>query len=809
MTLANNPVQIVLNASNYLVRPDSGGGGTDRDFFAGNDKHFAEHKAQILSQIGQIERVLEANSNLGVEYVHVSLQNEALAKTHRPIRKVFQEGAVAQVGATALGDIVFELTTENIAGVTQAIAQAETEVKFTENTDRVLVARPSRIRSEVGAIRSVRPHSTSDRRDFTVAKAVEWLQDPRTGGMYLVETFVRATELGRLRPRAQRALQQFIQEARRLEIPVEVTETSAEWKSVHFFLFRVLTEPRESTQDVARKHRGLLEWLDRQTIVRKVLLPPILHVGQTQPPTAGPAAVALAAPDPNDSYPIMGIVDTGVSKVPSLDNWRAGGADFITTDNQDRTHGTFIAGLAVGATSLNPSTWLREMPCKFFDLDLHPTDASQYGAFYKRGFLDMLEQLNAELAAATQVGVRVFNMSLSVESLVSDSSYSPHAIMIDEIADRHDIVFVVPAGNLTGHLTRGSWPVASTDVVRMLADYRYQGQDRLFQPAESVRSITVGALEPAASLADCRPARYSRRGPSSALGAKPDLAHVGGAGAPGQQLNSVCPKGLSSVGSGTSYAAPLVARTLAALDHVIEGEVLRETLYSLAVHHATVPDCIASKKALAQIARDFVGFGIPSNALDMLTSDDHQITLVFTGLMMSDRELVFPFSWPPSLVGARGSCRGRARLTLAYRPATDRHFGAEYVRSNLDVFLRQEHIDEETGEVKWRGRLKSDSDKTLEKSLIEHGQKWWPLKRIERTIPKGVGKSSQWRLVVEPLWRAGAVPSPEGIPFAVVLTIADHDKVAPVFNELRRSLQTSGAVLSDIRTAQRITSRLT
>src|SRR5436853_7451744 len=120
-------------------------------------------------------------------------------------------------------------------------------------------------------------------------------------------------------------------------------------------------------------------------------------------------------------------------------------------------------------------------------------------------------------------------------------------------------------------------------------------------PAESVRNVSVGALNPpglANSIANA-PARYSRRGPGLCAGVKPDLVHFGGSGSPqsplGHGLFSVKPDGSTCDGCGTSYAAPLVAKTAAVLDQSIEGEVSRETLIGLLLHHARMPKFLTSK----------------------------------------------------------------------------------------------------------------------------------------------------------------------------------------------------------------------
>jgi hypothetical protein len=73
---------------------------------------------------------------------------------------------------------------------------------------------------------------------------------------------------------------------------------------------------------------------------------------------------------------------------------------------------------------------------------------------------------------------------------------------------------------------------------------------------------------------------------------------------------------------------------------------------------------------------------------------------------------------------------------------------------------------------------------------------------------RGVGVSSNWRLVVDYLTRSGEEFPAEGVPFSAVLTIADAERERPIFNELRQSLQAVGVQTADIRTAARIVPRV-
>jgi hypothetical protein len=391
-------------------------------------------------------------------------------------------------------------------------------------------------------------------------------------------------------------------------------------------------------------------------------------------------------------------------------------------------------------------------------------------------------------------------------------THSLFAEQLDAIADENDVIFIISSGNLLSSEYRPLWPADAGDALRMLAGR--STMETIFQPSESSRSLAVGSLTPPGTPPHIAgtPACYTRRGPGMKVGVKPDLAHYGGC-IPTAQTNhtglfSIDPAGDTTSGLGTSYATPLVAKTVAALDVSIEGDVARETLIALAVHHAQIPAPISDEN-LRDIARQFVGFGIPSSSYEVLTTDDHAITLVFSDILHAKRELRFDFAWPQCLVeSSTGRCRGAARMTLVYRPPLEPSFGSELVRVNLDAHLRQDN-----GNGKYVGRAKQvflpnpSSEANTEAELIEHGLKWWPIKAYEARLPRGVGKASSWRLAIDSLVRSGDNYPASGIPFTLILTIRDLDGDARVFNDLRQYLRARRVNLNDIRIAGRVRPR--
>jgi len=226
---------------------------------------------------------------------------------------------------------------------------------------------------------------------------------------------------------------------------------------------------------------------------------------------------------------------------------------------------------------------------------------------------------------------------------------------------------------------------------------------------------------------------------------------------------------------------------------------------ALMYHFARMP-ALLNDKLLTDVSKDFAGFGMPGTVEEMMTTDDHAITLVFTDTLPRGQELSFDFSWPQALFDqAAGTRRGDVVLTIAYSPPLDSQHQAEFARVNLDAYLRQETIDEE-GEIRYKGRLKSDHSGALEKNLIVHGAKWWPVKHYRKSFKRLEGTAS-WRLVIDSLTRAGATYPADGVKFAVILTISDPKRKAPVFASMRQGLLSSGINLRDVRTTTQVRAR--
>jgi hypothetical protein len=107
----------------------------------------------------------------------------------------------------------------------------------------------------------------------------------------------------------------------------------------------------------------------------------------------------------------------------------------------------------------------------------------------------------------------------------------------------------------------------------------------------------------------------------------------------------------------------------------------------------------------------------------------------------------------------------------------------------------------------WRSRLSVQGVRNNCREAVPRGLKWWPLKAYEAEFRRGVGKSSNWRLSVNSILRAGETFPNEGIPFAVIMTISDPRKEEPIFGAMRSYLRSHNVKISDIRTAVQVRAR--
>lgn len=842
--MASNPVQVILNDKNFLRAPDPGQGGGEKDFFVDRDKAFEAHRNDLVASLTAIQTRVSAWSYGPAAILRVQVRTEALAKSYRPISAVFLFPDCECVGADAIGTLYFLVPLEKMPALIKRIERAETNVRIAihRETGKPYPV-PTRARSETGAIESVSIIESEAKRDFDLGMALETLDDPASVSGYQVELFA-PTMSSDIDPDfyGTRQLSDSLQRLLQRSDPgtkIQLTPRIGRTPVLEFQLTKsdqpprihnrsgIVSSPEQLDLIPAEidfdpiRHQRFINALADHPLVRSIHPPMKLTLSSPSSgkPTDSIANVSVPKPVSGNVYPVIGVIDSGISE--ALEDWVVDRFDFLDESDYDAKHGTSVAGLVALGQQLNgPHIAPEPDGCKLYDIPLYP-DVSQtpFKLAYQGGFNSFLEEVDQAVQQAKEDGVRIFNLSINVTSTVDRHRYSNYAARLDKIADDHDVLFVNSCGNLPSQQARRPWQNKPKDVIAYFA--ARTEPDTILKPSESVRSISVGAINPPSTqhLEDA-PTTYTRRGPGLQVGLKPDLCAYGGAGTLGgapSGLVSIDRDGLPSDVRGTSFAAPLVTRTLAELDLITQSTLSTDALKALVIHSTTTPAPLA-RQGHRDLARQFGGFGQAAPASTLLRTDDHQITLLFESRLRADigrpTILRFPFLWPQSLVDPQtGACSGRVRMTLVSRPPLDPAFGAEFVRVNLEASLSQRQPkDRKDGRPSFNSRIdpkhmpKSAGIAIPERALIQHGLKWWPTKQYEKTLKK-TGERSEWRLEVKSLTRAEATFPPDGVPFAVVLTISDPDKKAPIFQEVQQFMQANAVQTVELQNLARVRTR--
>jgi serine protease AprX len=517
---------------------------------------------------------------------------------------------------------------------------------------------------------------------------------------------------------------------------------------------------------------------------------PVYHpVRSTARPVRRAAPDDFPTPRGGVDYPVIGVVDSGTAvNDPYLSPWRNAREQYVPASEQDHSHGSFVSGLIVHARKLN-----HEDPrFPFCSARIVDVVALSKGGTSEDKLLSSLED-----ALDKHPEVKVWNLSLGTDRPVNDRTFSDLGIALDRLQDEHDATFVLAAGNYRTPPFRG-WPPEDLGE-----------EDRICAPADSVRAIIVGSgahREHSTSRVKAgQPSPFTRRGPAPLYLPKPELSHIGGnCNHQGNcsQIGVLSIDGRGNVAEdfGTSFATPLISTLFANVSHRIAGGASHILSRALLVHSAA----LQGNKIDPSLLR-YQGFGTPADLEAVLGCEPWQSTLIFELEIPSAvayEKATFPM--PASLYLDREKVRANILMTLVYDPDLDASFGSEYCRTNIAVSLgtydvgtdgRRHQIKRVPEDPKLRG-------KAFEKDLVEFGFKWSPVKVYRREMSKGVhGKI--WRLDLSVEHRSGHVKT-QPQRAALIITISDPSKRAPVYNDMVVQMNQLGWGISDLKLGTRL-----
>ncbi|MGG4220632.1 S8 family peptidase [Paenibacillus jamilae] len=532
-------------------------------------------------------------------------------------------------------------------------------------------------------------------------------------------------------------------------------------------------------------------------------------------------AIQIPLPDENTTYPIVGILDSGIADV--LKPWVVGKRhtnyppSYLNLD-----HGTFVAGIVAFGDLIEEQELTNFQGCKFIDCAIYPDRTKE--TIYE----DDLISNTREAIEKHSEHIKIWNMSLGMGYEAKHSEFSKLGIALDSIQDENDVLIIKSAGNCRNFIEG-------------------KPNSRIAGGADSVRALTVGSIALSKAPHDIAEkdflSPFSRIGPGPANIIKPDLVHYGGNA--GIRNGKVVPSGVSSLSQnglkitkiGTSFSTPRVTSIAADLDHKLKEDFDPLLLKALLLHSSKYPgetDLAIGDKL------NYLGFGLPASATDILFNDPNEITLIIRDtLNKGEFTEILDFPFPQSLVD-QDHYYGQIIVTLVSHPVLLEGQGPEYCQSNIEVKLGtydqkkkrdlskrtiRNELGRDGGENLLRaGRFSRKKPRganltfaNTERMLVQYGDKFYPNKKyaidLSELTPgnkKHAHSSKSWYLKIEGLYRDFSERTAEynkedlSQEYCVVITIRDPLKRYPVYTDVTRLLDTNNFVHRNIQIDQNI-----
>ena len=342
-------------------------------------------------------------------------------------------------------------------------------------------------------------------------------------------------------------------------------------------------------------------------------------------------------PQPTNE-PIIGVIDTPFNDSVYFSDWveRMPRIDpAIPIDDMEKQHGTSVSSIIVDGPALNPEL---DDHCGRFRVKHFEVATSKFSSFSIMRTIEEIVVANPE--------IKVWNLSLGSKLEVNENSMSPEASTLDRIQAENDVVFVIAGTNKTSDLN----------------------QKRIGAPADSINSIVVNSVDDNGLEVD-----YSRRGPVLSFFEKPDISYYGGT--KDKPILTAAPFGVVEK-TGTSFAAPWIARKMAYLIHIVG--MTRESAKALLIDSA-----IGWNGDPIDVYR---GHGVvPIDIREILQTKGDEIRFVINGIARDYES--YNYNIPVPLKDEK--CPYIARATLCYFPICNRNQGVDYTGTEMDLHFGQ------------------------------------------------------------------------------------------------------------------------
>tara|TARA_R110000796_G_scaffold251662_2_gene383618 strand:+ start:4484 stop:6832 length:2349 start_codon:yes stop_codon:yes gene_type:complete len=514
----------------------------------------------------------------------------------------------------------------------------------------------------------------------------------------------------------------------------------------------------------------------------------------------------IKTPSKDIDYPVIGVLDSGISKNKYLSPWLIDKKFSSYPENYiDDRHGTFVSGIIIYGDELENRKLSGLEGCKLFDATVMPNELIE-----KISEDELVENIREAIKENSEI--KIWNMSLGSKQEADEHNFSHFGQALDSIQETYEVLICKSAGNCTNFKNGNP-------------------KSRVSRSADSILSLVVGSIAHNKKINDLaevdHPSPFTRigNGPSNII--KPELVSYGGNAS--VVNGKIVKNGVSSLSSdgkivsevGTSFSTPRVSALLASLDMNINEEFNPLLLKALAIHSAKYPSSInmGMNDRVKQM-----GFGLPAPADEIIYNDEYEITLILQDTLIKGEYMeILEFPFPESLIDDEGYYYGDINLTIVGSPVL-RNQGSEYCQSNLEVlFGTYDNIKNRdttvatiinefgpdgvenifrNGAYKAKYKKEFDTDYARERVLLDYGKKYHPIKKFSVNLggltpankENKLKSPKKWFLRVKGLFRdfAEEMASQDGEElnqnYCLILTIKDSKRKHKIYNEVNQLL---------------------
>ncbi|MDP4280165.1 MAG: S8 family peptidase [Dehalococcoides mccartyi] len=519
--------------------------------------------------------------------------------------------------------------------------------------------------------------------------------------------------------------------------------------------------------------------------------------------------IKIMYPENNTKYVTIGFLDNGIAPISHLKPWlvKKRWTSYPET-SINPSHGTFVAGVSLYGDLCEKNDWVGCKGVKIFDATVFP-DTEKEGIEE-----DELIHNIQEAVQANHNDVKIWNLSISVARPVDPDSFSDFAVALDALQDDYNVLICKSVGNCD-HFVSG------------------RPKGRIFQGADSVRSLVVGSIAHKKSNGDLaevdNPSPFTRIGPGPSFIIKPEVTHYGGNAGINKSgemkttgVVSFSADGSVSAGSGTSFSTPRISALAAGIFQEVAEDFDPLLLKGLIIHSATYSKrlILLEKERTKQL-----GFGKPANVSQIIYNKPSEATLILRDSLPKGEYIdIMDFPMPDCLV-QDGYYVGQIVVTLVYDPILAPSQRAEYCQSNLDVKMgtydskknrdtTKQNILNPIGRegaqnillesIYSKSRMRNNPHEFAlkERLLIKYADKYYPVKKYgvdlydlsETNKIKYLGAEKRWFLFLKGIFRDfivnnAALNSNElSQEFCLIVTIKDPSGKQPVYNAVTQKL---------------------